>query len=106
MVNSTTNLYDLTNFTINNGLYDFIKSVNDLTGQIFMITILIAGFVILFISMKNSGTRESFMGSSFIIGSLAILFAAIDFIPTLVAIVIVLIFAGCYAFIFTRRDFF
>ena len=104
MVNSTTNLYDLTNFTVTNGLYDFIRAVNDLTGQVFMMTVLVAGFVILFISMKNSGTRESFMASSFIIGSLSILFAAIDFIPVLVSVVMVLIFAGCYAFIFTRRE--
>ena len=84
--------YDLTNITGDGNILDFVRNVNDLTGQTFMTGILFAGFVILFTSMRFAGNRDALLASSFIITVLSIFFRALQFIEDKTLITIVVVF--------------
>lgn len=102
-MNITNAAYDLTNISTSNTLYDFVKYTNDLTGQYLMMGILVVGWGILFISMKNYGNNESIISSTFIIAVISILFSSIDFVPSWFLIAIVVSFALIFGFMFNRR---
>ena len=72
--------YDLTNITSGGNILEFVRNVNDLTGQTFMSGMLLAGFVILYTSMRSTGNQDALIASSFIITVLAVFFRALDFI--------------------------
>ena len=84
--------YDLTNITGDGNILDFVRNVNDLTGQTFMTGILFAGFVILFTSMRFAGNKDALIASSFIITVLAIFFRALEFIDNGKLIIIIVAF--------------
>lgn len=92
MSNVTAYPYDLTNVTSTENIYEFILEVNKLSGDFFMLSMLIAGWIILFIAMKKtSGNQESMVASSFVTVILAIFFVTMDFISTQMMIFIVII---------------
>lgn len=89
--------YNLTNITGDTGnILEFVQNVNDLTGQSFMMGMLLAGFVIMFISMMSAGTKEALVASGFITTVMAILFFALEFIPGAVLITIIIIYTIIY----------
>ena len=89
--------YDLTNITGGSGnILEFVRNVNDLTGQNFMIGILFAGFVILYTSMRFAGDRDALIASSFIIAVLSIFFRALGFIDNLKTMIIIITFVGIF----------
>lgn len=84
--------YDLTNITGTGNILEFIQNVNNLTEQTFMMGMLLAGFVILFVAMMSAGTKEALVASGFITTVLAILFFALEFIKGGVLIAIIIIY--------------
>ena len=91
-VNATAFPYDLQNITGTGNILEFVQNVNDLTGHYFMTGMLLAGFVILFTSMRSNGNRDALLASSFIITILAVFFRALEFIDNGRLIIIIVIF--------------
>src|SRR3972149_7315092 len=67
-----------TNITDAVGVFSYGNSVTD---GIFIPSILLVIFVVLFISMKNWSTEIAMSSSTFIIMILAVLFRAVDLVP-------------------------
>lgn len=97
MANITNNLYDITNSTNSGNILEFVQVANDLTGQVFMMGILLVGFIILFVSMKDYGNQEALVASGFITTCLAVLFATLNFIGTSIMVIIIV----AYGLLFT-----
>ena len=84
MVNATQFPYNLDNVTNSVNIVDFVREVNHLTGDYFMLGMLLAGFVILFVASKKANVepKESLAASTFIIAVISISFFAMEFITT------------------------
>ena len=94
MLNATSYPYDLTNITGETGnILEFVQNVNNLTGQYFMLGMLLAGFVILFVSMMYAGNKEALVASGFITTVMAIFFYALEFINGGMLIAIIVIYS-------------
>ena len=96
--------YNLTGVVGSENILDFIRGVNDLTGQTFMLGMLLAGFVILFVSMMGSGTKEAFMASGFITTILAISFFALEFIKGGMLTTIIIVYAVIFVISINVKD--
>lgn len=73
---------NLTNLTNANNVVEQIVAVNDLSGGLFMIMILIAVFVVLYIVRSGDGVQNSlFVASfcSFILGVLFVFMGVVNF---------------------------
>ena len=94
-INITGTPYDLVNISNSGNILQFIQNVNNLTDHTFMMGILFASFVILFISVKNynTDTKEAFMASGFVTAVLAIFFSTLNFISVNVMLFIVIPYA-------------
>ncbi len=88
--------YDLTNITGGGDILEFIQNVNNLTEQTFMLGMLLAGFVILFVAMMSAGTKEALVASGFITTVMAILFFALEFISGGMLTTIIIIYVLVY----------
>ena len=84
--------YNLTNITSGGNILEFVQNVNNLTGQSFMMGMLFAGFVIMFVAMMSAGTKEALVASGFITTVLAIFFYALEFIKGSVLIGIIIVY--------------
>ena len=92
-INATAFPYDLTNITGGTAnILEFVQNVNNLTDQVFMFGMLLAGFVILYTSMRSTGNQDALLASSFIIAVLAFFFRALEFINTGRLIFILIVF--------------
>ena len=96
--------YDLTNITGTGNILEFVQNVNNLTGQTFMLGMLLAGFVIMFVSMRYAGTKEAIVASGFITTVMAILFFALGFIKGGHLILIIIIYALVYIISIFMKD--
>lgn len=105
MPNATSSVYDLINISESGDILQFIQGVNDLTGQWFMAGILLAGFIILFVSMRSPtvGNKDAFVTSGFITAVLAVLFVTLEFISVNIMTLIVLIFGVMFALIVLKK---
>jgi len=88
--------YNLINITGGGDILQFIQNVNNLTEQTFMLGMLLAGFVILFVAMMSAGTKEALVASGFITTVLAILFFALEFISGGMLTTIIIIYVLVY----------
>jgi len=80
-INATSGPYDLTNVTTSGNIVDFIREVNTLSGETFMLGMLFAGFVITFMAMKGeTSPKEALLGSGFIVTVIAMFFFFLEFI--------------------------
>jgi len=73
----------LTNATVNvTGMYTFFQYVQEVSNDWFMIMILFALFIILFVTFRATSMTSSkpFAGASFFVMVLSILFRVMDFI--------------------------
>ncbi len=104
-INASNVIYDLTNVSTSNNIYEFAKYTNDLTGQVFFMGVLLIGFIILFVSMKRYGNQEAFLSTSFVITILGVGFAALDFIPSYFLVILVLIFGMTFTGFFLRKNY-
>ena len=104
-VNATASLYDMINVTEGGDILQFIQGVNEITGDWFMLLVLIAGWIILFVSMKSSvvDNQDAFVASGFITAVLAIFFVTLDFIRWNIMVLIVMVAAAGIAFIAIKR---
>lgn len=80
MLNATTNLYDLSNVSTSENIFQFTQAVNDLSGGYLMFGILMVGAIILFVSMKEYGNKDALAVTTFIIGIMSISFLVLGFI--------------------------
>ena len=96
--------YDLTNIKSGGNILDFVRNVNNLTGQTFMMGMLIAGFVIMFVTMREHGNKDALVASSFITTILGILFFSLGFISTQMLILLIIAFGGMFLFLLYRKD--
>lgn len=104
MVNATAFPYDLTNVTGTGNILEFIQNVNNLTGQTFMLGMLFAGWVIMFVSMRSFGNRDALIASSFMIAILSIFFRALEFISTTKTVIILIIFVVIFVVTMQRKE--
>ena len=88
--------YNLINITGGGDILQFIQNVNNLTEQTFMLGMLLAGFVILFVAMMSAGTKEALVASGFITTVMAILFFALEFISGGMLTTIIIIYVLVY----------
>ena len=103
-INATSAPFDLTNVTSTENILEFIQEVNVLTGEIFMMGMLLAGWVILFVSMRTAGNKDAVLAASFIIAVMAIFFRALEFISTAKVVVIMIVFAAVFVITLQRKD--
>ncbi len=96
--------YNLVNITGSGNIVDFIRNVNNLTEQTFMLGMLLVGFVILFVSMRESGNRDALIASSFMTAILAIFFFMLQFISTAMLTIIIIVFGGIFVFMVLKQD--
>lgn len=81
-----------------------MQQVNLLTGEWFMLGMLLAGFVILFVAMRPTGNKDALMGASFMTAIMAIFFRTLEFISTAKLIVIIIVFAIIFVIMTQRKD--
>ena len=98
-LNATAFPYDLQLVTAGNNtnILTFVQGVNDMTGQWFMLGMLLAGFVIMFVSMRENGNKEALVTSSFIIAIMSIFFMSLGFISTGKLTIILIAFGLIFA---------
>jgi len=105
MVNVTNSIYNITDVTSGANILDFVKAVNDMSGQMFMLGMLFAGFIITYSAMSgNASPKESFMGSGFMISVISVFFFILEFIDDVKLIVILIFFGIAFAISFFTRD--
>ncbi len=92
MVNATASIYDLTNSSNSENLFEFIVAVNDLTGQWFMLLILLSTFIIFFFAFKNFENRDALLGAGFITTIMTFFFTTLNLINTTYSIFIFAVF--------------
>jgi len=98
--------YNLINITGGGNLLDFVRNVNDLTGQFFMLGMLLAGFIILLVSMMNnpnSTNQDALVISGFMISVLAIFFFALEFIKVSMLTIIILAFGAMFMYTVIKK---
>ena len=103
-MNATNFPYDLTNITSGGNILQFVQNVNNLTGQSFMLGMLLVGFVVLFISMRSAGNQDAMMASSFITAVLAIFFYTLQFISAGMLIIIEIVFGIYFVYTILRKE--
>ena len=101
-VNATASVYDLTNSTLTDDVFGFVKSVNDLTNKTFMSGVLLVSFIILFVAFRDKGPDDALLGSGFITAVITILFTALDLVPRWIALLILIPFAILFVYRLTK----
>ncbi len=91
-INATASIYDLTNSSTSENLFEFVVAVNDLTGQWFMLLILLSTFIIFFMGFKNFENRDALLGAGFITTIITFFFTTLDLINTTFSILIFVLF--------------
>ena len=97
-INATSTPYDLTNITSTGNILEFVQNVNNLTDKTFMLGMLLAGWVILYTSMRSEGNDDALVASSFIIAVLSISFFALEFISPAMLTIIMIVFGILFVF--------
>ena len=97
-INATVANYDLTNITSTGNILEFIQNVNNLTDKTFMLGMLLAGFIILYTSMRSEGNDDALVAASFITAILSISFFALEFISTAMLTIIMIVFGILFVF--------
>jgi len=104
-LNATATPYDLTNITGETGnILEFVQNVNNLVDGTLMLGMLLVGFVVLFISMRNAGNKDALTAASFITTVLAIFFYTLEFISTAMLTIIVISFGLYFVYITLRKE--
>jgi len=96
--NATNRIYDLTNSSNSESLFEFVVAVNDITGSLFMLLILLATFVIFFLAFKNFENKDALFGAGFITTIMTFFFTTLNLVPFTYAIFIYVMFAVLFAY--------
>lgn len=104
VVNATSLPYDLVNITSTDNILEFIQNVNAITNETFMLGMLFAGWVILFVSMRAYGNKDAILASSFVIAIMSIFFRALDFISNAKVVVIIIVFVAIFVITMWKKD--
>ncbi len=96
--------YNLVNITGSGNILDFVRNVNNLVDGYFMFGMLIAGFIILFVSMRSAGNQDALVASSFMIAILAIFFFMLEFISVPMLTIIIIIFGLIFMATVIRKE--
>jgi len=103
-INATNFPYPIQNITGSGNIFEFVQNVNELTGDIFMLGMLLAGFIILFVSMREAGNDDALVASSFITAVLSIIFYALGFMKGQFLTIIIIIFTLLFVLRVLKRD--
>jgi len=76
-----TDIYNITNVTQANNLWEFTREINTMTGDLFGVLFLFVIFLIVFITFSKMDVKRTFVISSFVTSFVGILFWSIKFIP-------------------------
>lgn len=96
--------YDIINVTGSTNILEFIQNVNDMVGGIFMIGMLVAGFIILFVSMRSAGNEEALTATSFIMAIIGLSFYGLKFISGQILIILLILLGILFVFKVFKRD--
>lgn len=99
--------YNLVNITSGGNILDFVRNVNNLVDGAFMFGMLIAGFIILLVSMMNRGgfdNKDALVASGFITTILAILFFMLEFITVPMLTIIIIAFGIIFVFTVLKKS--
>ncbi len=98
-INATSGpIYDLTNSSLQDDIFGFMVSVNDLTEQMFMIGVLLVSFVILLVAFREQGTNDALLGAGFITSIITVLFTALNLVPRWIAFLIIIPYGIFFAY--------
>ena len=67
-------VYNLTNLTDANNLFEYLEAVNSLTSGLYAVSILLVLFLLMFMVFKHHETKNVFVGASFMMSIMAVLF--------------------------------
>lgn len=81
-------VYNLTNFTGSNNLFELSVASNDLTGGLFFVLVVALIFVISFVSMKRFPAGSAFVSASFITFVLSTVLWVVGLVPVYVLVVV------------------
>jgi hypothetical protein len=73
--------YNLTQITDQVGLYGMITAVNDMSGGLFGMLILITFYIIMLFAWKDYDIKSTFAGASFLTALIAIFLRLLQWIP-------------------------
>ncbi len=106
ILNATSTPYDLTNITSGGNILEFVQNVNNLTGQTFMLGMLLAGAIIIFMSMKsvNDDNKDPLIGTSFIMSIISIMFFMMEFISGGILTIIIILFGVMFLYTMLKKD--
>ncbi len=107
IINATSAPYDISSVVTNTtNILEFTQRVNDLTGQTFMLSMLLAGFIIMFIATNKANVepKEALTVSVFITAVLSVSFFALEFISGAMLTIIMIIFGILVAAMALKRN--
>jgi hypothetical protein len=102
-MNATSYPYDLTNISMVNSTTDFITEVNHLTGDIFMVGVLVVTLVVTFMALLRYGAKEAIVVALFINSIAASIFLVLGWIGMPYLILFAVAFALSLAFLFSSE---
>ena len=78
--------YNLTNISGSGDPLSFLVSVNDLTGGVWAVMVLLIGWVVIFVAVKGHGNKASFASASIVTAVLSIFFTIMGLVPDYVLV--------------------
>ena len=103
-MNATSYPYDLTNISNTNSTVGFITEVNHLTGDFFMLGVLLVVTVVTFMAMLRYGAKEALVVSLFINSLTAAIFYVLGWIALTYLIIFIVIFGITLSMIFSSGN--
>jgi hypothetical protein len=97
-------MYNLTNITDANNIYETVVAVNQLSNGIFGLILIASVFLILFFSLKTEDTENAFISSSFITTILSIIMVFINLSSWYMVMLPLVIFIGSIIYKLFRGD--
>lgn len=95
--------YNLTNVTEATNLYDMAVGVNDLSGGLIMIMVLVSLYIITFIASKGYDTKTALFTAGFVTTIIAVLSFSIGLINVTVFIItLIILLMSLFAILFTE----
>jgi len=97
-------MYNLTNITDANNIYETVVAVNQLSNGIFGLILIASVFLILFFSLKTEDTENAFISSSFITTIISIIMVFINLSSWYMVMLPLVIFIGSIIYKLFRGD--
>jgi len=90
--------YDIINVTGSTNILEFVQNVNNMVDGVFMLGMLLAAFVVLYVSMRSSGNQDALVATTFIITIISFSFYGLNFIDGLYVIILIILLGILFLF--------